>query len=124
MAVAACVIVCPIAAYELYQHNAARALDLLEQALGDTPDADSNVIQFQPRQKTKADDCPPDDGCEKAQKVLLSRRSMLTNMLNARLLTIQDYVQRARLFNEDVRLHNRRCPHYPVRPLPIGPRGL
>ena len=65
-----------------------------------------------------------DNGCERDQKALLSRRLVLTNLLRANLLTIQDYAQKANAFNRDAAAHNARCRNYPVAPMPIGPRGL
>jgi hypothetical protein len=63
-------------------------------------------------------------GCGRDQKALLSRRLVLTNLLRANLLTIQDYAQKANAFNRDAAAHNARCRSYPVAPMPIGPRGL
>jgi len=65
-----------------------------------------------------------DNGCERDQKALLSRRLVLTNLLRANLLTIQDYAQKANAFNRDAAAHNARCRNSPVAPMPIGPRGL
>ena len=88
-------------------------------ASGDTPD--SNVIPF-PKAKPKEDSntCPPDNGCERDQKVLLGQRLVLTNMLAARTVSIQDYVQKATAFNTRVKAHNVRCPNNKVDELPIG----
>ena len=91
-------------------------------ASGDTPD--SNVIHF-PKAKPKEDSnsCPPDNGCERDQKVLLGQRLLLTNMLAARTVSIQDYVQKAIVLNTRVKAHNTRCPNNKVDELPIGPQG-
>jgi hypothetical protein len=89
-------------------------------AASDTP---SNVIPF-PTKPATPNNCPPDDGCDKAQKVLLGQRLVLTNMMAARTISIADYAQKAANFNQRAAAHNARCPKNRVAPVPLGPRGV
>jgi RHS repeat-associated protein len=86
----------------------------------DTP---SNVIPF-PTKPATSNSCPPDDGCERDQKLLMGQRLVLTNMLAARTVSIADYAQKANAFNQRAATHNARCPKNKVAPVPLGPRGV
>lgn len=90
--------------------------------------AESQTADVIPFPKAKADkssdSCPPDDRCERAQKLLLGRRLTLTNMLAARTVSVTDYVAKATALNEEIEVHNMRCPENKVKPLPIGPIGV
>ena len=77
-----------------------------------------------PKAADSSNSCPPDDGCERDQKILLGQGLVLTNMLAARTVSIQDYAQKAKAFNQRVAVHNARCPKNKVAPVPLGPRGV
>jgi hypothetical protein len=109
----------------IYDEYSTQIDDALDDVLN-SPGEQSNVIPFpqRPASNSGSNNCPPDDGCARDQKALLSRRLLLENLLRAGTVSVQDYVLKARAFNRDVATHNARCPKNPVRPFPIGPRGV
>ena len=110
------------AIYDAYGLQINDAID----AIVGPPQPDSNVIPFpqRPKQSDNSNNCPPDDGCDRDQKILLGQRLVLTNMLSAGTLRMPDYATKAKAFNERAAVHNARCPGNKVAPVSLGPRGV
>ena len=66
--------------------------------------------------------CEPGDECKKAQNALLNKRLLISGMFAVRLLDIAEYRARALEFNNEVDVHNGRCPGFQVGRLPLGPQ--
>ena len=106
----------------IYEANAIAIQDAL-QKIFNKPETESNVIPFPQRRPKFPEDsknCPPDDGCERDQKLLLGRQLRLQNMKNANLISGIQYARVAQLYNADAKKHNVRCPKNKVRLLPLS----